>query len=93
MIIRSQYCDALASALVGLVMLIADAVLGQAPPVLDTVFPAGGQVGQSVEVTVSGSNLQGLRTLHCNVSRRPLRAVGAEPLSADDSGRYAAGTL
>lgn len=40
---------------------------GQSPPVLSTVFPAGGQVGQLVEVTVSGSNLQTLRTLHCSV--------------------------
>lgn len=40
---------------------------GQSPPVLSTVFPAGGQAGQQVEITVSGGNLQSLRTLHCNV--------------------------
>lgn len=41
--------------------------VGQVPPALNTVFPIGGQVGQSVEVTVAGSNLEGLRTLHCSI--------------------------
>ena len=48
-------------------MLATRGAFGQAPPVLNTVFPMGGQAGKSVELTVSGSNLQGLQTLHCNV--------------------------
>ena len=39
----------------------------QSPPVLNTVFPAGGQIGKSVEVTVGGVSLQELQTLHCSV--------------------------
>ncbi len=50
-----------------LVMLTAHPAFGQAPPVLNTVFPAGGQVGTAVDVTVSGSNLESLKALHCNV--------------------------
>ncbi len=67
MIVCSRYRETLLSVAVGLVLLAGSTTFGQAPPVLNTVFPAGGQVGQSVEVTVSGGNLTGLRTLHCNV--------------------------
>ena len=67
MIVRSRYQETLLSVTVCLVVLAGRATFGQAPPVLNTVFPAGGQVGQSVEVAVSGSNLQGLQALHCNV--------------------------
>jgi len=42
-------------------------VLGQVAPVVNTIFPAGGQAGQGVEVTVAGGNLQTLRTLHSNI--------------------------
>ena len=74
MIVRSRYREALLSTAACLVMLTTRTAFGQAP-VLNTVFPPGGQVGQSVEVTVSGSNLQRLRTLHCNVP-----GVRCEPL-------------
>lgn len=47
-----------------MVMLTAHAAFGQAPPELTMVFPSGGQVGQPVDVTVSGGNLQALKTLH-----------------------------
>jgi hypothetical protein len=67
MIVCRQTCEAYRLLAVCLVLLTARAAFGQAPPVLNTVFPAGGQVGQSVKVTVSGNNLHGLRTLHCNV--------------------------
>ncbi len=67
MIVPCRYGEALISVGVYLVMLTSRAAVAQAPPVLNTVFPAGGQVGTSVEVTVTGSNLQGLQTLHCNV--------------------------
>ncbi|MCH7989086.1 MAG: hypothetical protein IID46_08030 [Planctomycetes bacterium] len=37
-------------------------------PVLNSVFPPGGQAGKTVEVTVSGSSLDELETLVCNHS-------------------------
>ena len=55
MIVRSRYRETLLSVAVGLVLLAGSTAFGQAPPVLNTVFPAGGQVSRSVEVTVSGS--------------------------------------
>lgn len=38
-----------------------------AAPVLDTVFPAGAAAGTSASLTISGSNLQGVRALRCSV--------------------------
>src|SRR5262245_10972922 len=38
-------------------------------PVLQTVFPAGGQVGTSVTVTVDGTALDGLRDIHSTIPR------------------------
>lgn len=67
MTVRSQYREVLLPVVVCLATLAGRSASGQVPPVLNTVFPTGGQVGQTVEVTVSGTNLQGLRTLHCNV--------------------------
>ncbi len=67
MIVRSRYREVLLPVAVCLATFAGRSAFGQVPPVLNTVFPTGGQVGQSVEVTVSGTNLQGLRTLHCNV--------------------------
>ncbi|MDA1230088.1 MAG: PPC domain-containing protein [Planctomycetota bacterium] len=49
------------------VVLLAHSAFAQTPPVLNTVFPASGQSGTSVEVAVSGSNLKELETLHCGV--------------------------
>ncbi|MCE9526113.1 MAG: hypothetical protein K8R36_08670 [Planctomycetales bacterium] len=67
MIYRWQYCGVLALAVVCLVMLASLPAFGQPPPELNTVFPAGGPAGKAVEVTVSGRNLQGLKSLNCNV--------------------------
>ena len=51
-----------------LVLLAGSALVAAPPtPVLETIFPAGGQAGQSVDVTVTGSNLESRRTLHCNI--------------------------
>ena len=41
--------------------------VGQTSPVLNTLFPMGGQIGQAVDVVVGGNYLQGLRTLHCSI--------------------------
>ncbi|MDA1166119.1 MAG: pre-peptidase C-terminal domain-containing protein, partial [Planctomycetota bacterium] len=56
---------------VWLLMIIVVAGLAQnaiaAPsPVLNTVFPAGGQAGTTVEVTIAGSSLVEVSTLHCS---------------------------
>ncbi len=67
MTVRSRYREVLLLVAVCLATLAGQPTFGQLPPVLNTVFPTGAQVGQSVEVTVSGTNLQGLQTLHCNV--------------------------
>ena len=67
MIARSWCRRAQRSVLACLVMLTSHVALGQAPPVLNTVFPAGGQVDTAVDVTVSGSNLESLKSLQCNV--------------------------
>ena len=43
------------------------AVMAATPnPVLNSVFPPGGSVGQDVEVTIAGAALDGLTTLRCN---------------------------
>lgn len=46
-------------------------------PVLHTVFPAGGQAGTSVDVTVGGSTLDGLSALHSTVPGLAARKVDA----------------
>ncbi|MCX7393217.1 MAG: PPC domain-containing protein [Planctomycetales bacterium] len=52
---------------------------GQVPtPVLETIFPAGCQAGQAVDVTVTGANLTGRITLICNVS-----GFHSEPMKPD----------
>lgn len=51
-----------------LVMVTGSLVLGApASPVLTTVFPAGGQAGSTVQVTVGGSNLNPVSTLRCSL--------------------------
>ncbi len=49
------------------IVMLAHSVFAQTPPVLNTVFPASAQCGTAIEVTVSGSNLEGLQSLHCSV--------------------------
>lgn len=49
------------------IVMLGHPVFSQTPPVLDTVFPVSAQSGTSVEVTVNGSNLEGLQSLHCSV--------------------------
>lgn len=68
MIYRSQYCGMFALAAVCLMTFASNIpAFGQLSPELNTVFPAGGQAGKSVELMVTGSNLQGLKSLHSNV--------------------------
>ncbi len=54
----------------GVVLLVLAILGGRASavlpnPVLNTVFPPGGSAGKTISVRVSGSNLDGLRLLHC----------------------------
>ena len=51
-----------------MVMLAAHSAFGQVPPQLASVFPPGGQAGQSVEVTIGGSNLEAMKSLHSNLA-------------------------
>src|SRR5436309_5369561 len=44
-------------------------------PVLHTVFPAGGQAGTSVTVTVDGVGLDGLRDIRSTVPRLIVRKM------------------
>lgn len=44
-------------------LLFLNSAFAQPPPVLRSLFPAGGQVGTTVEVAVSGTNLEGLKEL------------------------------
>lgn len=69
MTVRCRYRRLLVVVVAWLMTFDEQSVFGQAlPPVLNTVFPMGGQVGKTVEVTVAGSNLQGTRTLHCSAT-------------------------
>jgi hypothetical protein len=54
--------------------------LSAAPvPVLNTVFPAGGQVGTTVEVTIAGSSLTDVSKLHCSLAGIECKKVDGKP--------------
>ncbi|MDA1248890.1 MAG: PPC domain-containing protein [Planctomycetota bacterium] len=48
-------------------------------PVLNTVFPAGGQAGTTVEVTIAGGSLVEVSTLHCSLSGIECSKVEGKP--------------
>ena len=51
--------------------------IGQLPnPVLNTVIPAGGSAGSSLEITVNGSGLEGLRGLRCTAPNVQFESLG-----------------
>lgn len=75
MIIRSRRMQTIVPVAVCVMILAGRAVRGQVPA-LDTVFPAGAQAGQSIEVTVGGTNLPGATTLYSNAPG--LRSTPAE---------------
>ncbi len=58
-----EYLRQLSPILLFLVML--QTAAGQSP-VMETVFPAGGQVGHSVDVSIAGSNLETVQALRSN---------------------------
>lgn len=66
------------------VLLLAPVTVVAAPnPVITTVTPAGGRVGTSGEVTVTGSGLEGPTTLRCTAP-----GVETEPIDNAKGGRY-----
>src|SRR5262245_9528320 len=55
------------SGLLGWALLAGRGVNAAPPaPILETLFPAGGQAGKVIDVTIAGKNLAGLRALRCN---------------------------
>lgn len=52
-------------------------LVAASPPSLQTCFPAGGQVGQSVEVTIAGSGLEKVLALQSNITGVEYVALGA----------------
>lgn len=66
MIVRSRHLQLAAAITACVVVLGVRAACGQVPAV-SAIFPAGGQAGQTVDVTISGSNLQNVQSLHSNL--------------------------
>ncbi len=62
-----RFREVLLSLAAGAAMLAACPAEAETPPVLTTVFPCSGQTGQSTEVAVTGSQLQGVQTLHLGI--------------------------
>src|SRR5262245_39884628 len=55
------------SGLLGVVLLAGRGVnAAPAAPILETIFPAGGQAGKTIDVTITGKNLAGLVALQCS---------------------------
>jgi hypothetical protein len=67
MTVRSLSSELLMVGAACLAFSVVNSAAGQAPPVVNTIFPPGVQAGRTAEVTVGGSNLQGLQKLHGNV--------------------------
>ena len=64
--------------LTSLLLFVVNSLAYGAPPspLLIGVFPMGGQVGTTVTLTVSGSNLTDIRTLHCSHPRFMVQPAG-----------------
>src|SRR5262245_35198711 len=50
-------------------------------PVLDTVYPPGGQAGQSVTVVLGGTGLDGLRDVHTTIPKLTVKKLDANRFS------------
>ena len=60
--------------------LSAAVVLGQPPnPTFDTVFPAGGQVGSTFDVTITGGNLDSIESLHMEIPGAGCQILETDP--------------
>lgn len=82
-IVRSDSCVIVC--VITLLILTTHSVFAQTPPVFNTVFPASGQNGTTVDVTVTGSNLERVTTLRCSVLGVRLRVTGTQSFSPHDS--------
>ena len=71
MIVHARHYRAFLSVVACLVTLAAHVAFAAPPPMLNTVFPAGGQAGTSVEVTVTGSDLQGVAVVRRDARSEP----------------------
>lgn len=67
MAVCSRNCKSLVFVVMGQTMLVKRTAFGQMQPVLNTVFPAGAQAGQSVDVTLADNGLEELRTLQSSI--------------------------
>jgi len=68
---------------IGLALATTTAATAQLPnPALNTVFPPGGQVGQTVDVTIAGDALEELETLQCSDQRIRFQPVGPNQFRA-----------
>src|SRR5262245_50129622 len=55
------------SGLLGVALLAGRGVnAAPAVPILETIFPAGGQAGKTIDVTITGKNLAGLSAVQCS---------------------------
>ena len=63
----APYHGGISGVVVCMLATIASATAAQGP-VVNTVYPSGGQAGQAVEVTLAGEGIEGVQTLHCNAS-------------------------
>src|SRR5436190_5616715 len=52
-------------------------------PVLNTVYPSGGQAGTSVIVALEGSSLDGLRNVHTTIPRLTAKKLDANRFQLD----------
>jgi hypothetical protein len=62
-----------------------------AAPVLDSVFPPGGQAGKSFEIAISGSGLEGAVRIVCNHSGISFESLGKGRFRAKIAGTVPAG--
>ena len=70
-----------------LLLLITSPATAQLAPVLNTVFPCGGQIGTAFEVSVAGSHLESVETLRSNVLVFRTPSADPPPWGKPESGR------
>src|SRR5579883_1644641 len=83
---RALVCGGLRllSAVACLLLLMGTHARAQVPnPVLNTVYPPGGQAGTSVIVTLDGVHLDGLRDVHATVPRLTVKKLDGNRFRLD----------
>jgi len=84
---RRALCGAFAT----LLLCAANADLSAQPPSLEAIFPAGGQAGQAMEISVHGSQLESLTELRCSVPGSRCELAGSGVFRFTLPGETAAG--